>query len=140
MPENKTDIPTFLKEDTLERLYVLNEIRSILYQNADELQQRLVVKVLAFGSVIKDSATVDSDIDICFLINIDEEESWEKTYKERKFLIGLFEGLTFPPTEIFYGQSKKPRSTHVTIEYVRTQNPENPSYIDEAMVLWETKC
>lgn len=125
------------KEDTLERLYVLNEIRNILHQNADELEKRSVVRALGFGSVIKGSATIDSDIDICFLINVDKEESAEKTYQTEKFLMSLFAGLTFPPTEIFFGQENKKRTTHVTMEYVRTQNPENPPYIEDAMVLWE---
>lgn len=127
-----------LTEASVERLYIINDIREYLAAQTVELKKANVVKVIAFGSSVKGYATDDSDIDLCFMVKLDAHVNWEKVLRDQTSLkVQFLSHFPFPPTQIYIGEGKKKRVIHLTIEYVCSPTPPQPYYIDHAISLWQ---
>jgi len=77
-------------DDSIERLYVVNELMDLFLKHQDLLINNGVLKIVLFGSTAKGSATNRSDIDLCVVFKKFKDGEYGNFIKKQRNFINLF--------------------------------------------------
>lgn len=121
-----------LSQESVDRLHLVNQIRNILAVEHQLLTSLHIIAVYAFGSTTSGNSNVDSDIDLCFVINPHLGHHSPATFKNEigKILSQIDISILFHTPE----ENQKGKSIHVTTDL--NDKVESPGFAEDGILLW----
>jgi predicted nucleotidyltransferase len=140
MSENEGRVE-HLTPESIDRLHVLNELRTRFLQHVAELEKFGAFAVVGFGSSIRGTASADSDLDIGVLVDKSLYPSMEvyaqKGPELEDFLLKVCEGSGMQP-EIGYNKKSAIKKDVIHVVVGRVDKPKDrPDYAKDHILLWE---
>lgn len=129
--------------ESIERLYKINKIRTVLEKNANVLNDLDVNMVVVFGSVINGIAYSNSDIDLCFILRKigHDDDDWDEKPKMSQnlteFIKQEFSSIS-RNLVIENGESENKSDIQLHI-WFQFSGKKVPPYAADNIVLWKNK-
>jgi predicted nucleotidyltransferase len=138
---SETELPPLpLTKESVDRLYVVNDIRDRLNEHSSQLSEVGFLKILGFGSAITGNANDKSDIDLAALVKKGgmSGPNFRELQESRQTL--LKEALQDLPIEVAFNappQVDDTKVVHVTVDSIG--DIENkPFYAQDSIELWRS--
>ena len=129
-----------MSAESIARLYKVNQMRDILYEHSNELENLGVFKVVAFGSAITGLARQTSDIDICFIMDDDqrmvdsavlEKKKYDLETKIKTFFSCISDNFAF---QVVGENQRRDDLLHIWVKFTGTQTPR---FAKNNILLWQ---
>ncbi len=138
MENSETSLVKDLNYESIDRLYVVNQIRDRLIENNDSLRNVDVLSVRAFGSTIRGTSQHKSDLDLTILLKRSAYNNKKTIIKKRpkleKTIETILDGFDY---QVSFSANKynNYRCIHITFGLVNS-NSETLYFAEDSVLLW----